>query len=173
MKKNIRQFIILTGIILLMIFSFVFDLQAGKEISGNLFSFSGTMLTILPVAFILIGLFEVWISKETIEAQMGKSSGIKGYLWALVLAGPTAGGMYVSFPVAYTLYKKGASLSVIFFYVGSVALCRIPMTLIEASFLGIKFTFLRLIIAIPLVLISSILFGSYLKKKGYKIKMMK
>lgn len=168
-KKNVRQFVVLTGLILFILFSFIFNLKSGKEIARNFFSFSGTMLAILPVAFILIGLFEVWISRETIEQQMGKKSGIKGYLWAIVLAGPSAGGMYVSFPVAYALYRKGSSLSVVFFYVGCVALCRIPMTLIEASFLGIKFTFIRLFTAVPLVLISSFLLGEYLTKKKYKM----
>lgn len=169
MKNNERQFIILVLITLVIVLSFIFNFIPGKEIAGNLLVFSGSMFAILPVAFILIGLFEVWVSKETIEAQMGKNSGIKGYLWAIVLAGPTAGGMYVSFPVAYALFKKGANLKVIFFYVGCVALCRIPMTLIEASFLGIKFTFLRLAFALPLVLISSMLLGSYLQKQKYKI----
>jgi len=169
MKINIRQYIVLIAIFCLIALSYVIDLQAGQQIAANLLKFTGSMLAILPVAFVLIGLFEVWISRETIEQQMGRTAGIKGYLWAIVLAGPSAGGMYVSFPVAYALFKKGADLKVIFFYVGSVALCRIPMTLIEASFLGLKFTFIRLVTAIPLVLISSILLGRYLNAKNYKM----
>ncbi|ETR67135.1 MAG: hypothetical protein OMM_11917 [Candidatus Magnetoglobus multicellularis str. Araruama] len=68
--------------------------------------FSKTMLTILPVAFVLIGLFDVWVPKEVIESHMGMGSGIKGYLWAILLAGLTVGGIYVAFPVAHALHKK-------------------------------------------------------------------
>jgi len=170
MKIALKQQVILFLLVLGILLSYYFNFKPGIEIVTNLKSFVVNMLLILPVAFVLIGLFEVWVPKETIERQMGQGSGIKGYLWAIVLAGPSAGGLYVSFPVAYALYKKGADLSVIFFYVGSVALCRIPMTLIEASFLGFKFTILRLFLAIPLVFISSIILGSSLKKNGYRIE---
>lgn len=169
MTKKLRYLLLFLSFTAFAAVSHVVGFENGKIIANNFLYFSGSMLGILPVAFVLIGLFEVWISRETIQQQMGSSSGFKGYLWAIVLAGPTAGGMYVSFPVAYALFKKGADLRVIFFYVGSTALCRIPMTLVEASFLGLKFTFLRLFIALPLVLISSIIVGNFLKKRGYRI----
>lgn len=127
------------------------------------------MLKILPCAFILIGLFEVWVKRETVEKHFGEESGLKGYLWAVLLAGTTVGGLYVAFPVAYSLHSKGARLSVIFTYLGAAAICRVPMTIFEASFLGIKFTAIRLFVSLPLVILSSILLEDYLKKTGYKI----
>ncbi len=75
------------------------------------------MLKILPCAFILIGLFEVWVKKEIIEKHLGEESGIKGYMGAILLAGTIAGGLLVAFPVAYSMYNKGAKLSVIFTYI--------------------------------------------------------
>ena len=75
----------------------------------------------------------------------------------------------VAFPVAYSLYSKGARLSVIFTYIGAAAICRVPMTIFEASFLGIKFTAIRLLVALPLVVVSSIVLGGYLRKRNYKI----
>ena len=77
--------------------------------------------------------------------------------------------MYVAFPVAYSLYSKGAKLSVIFTYIGASAICRVPMTIFEASFLGIKFTAIRLLVAVPSVVVSSMLLGDYLRKRNYKI----
>ena len=127
------------------------------------------MLKILPCAFILIGLFEVWVKRGTVEKHLGKESGIRGYLWGVLLAGTTVGGVYVAFPVAYSLYRKGARLSVIFTYIGASALCRIPMSIFEASFLGIKFTLIRLFVSLPLVIVSSMLLGKYLSKRSYKI----
>jgi len=127
------------------------------------------MLKILPCAFILIGLFEVWVKRETVEKHFGEESGIRGYIWGILLAGTTVGGLYVAFPVAYSLYSKGAKLSVIFTYLGASAICRIPMAIFEASFLGIKFTAIRLLVSLPLVIVASILLGNYLTKRNYKI----
>ncbi len=127
------------------------------------------MFKILPCAFILIGLFEVWVRRETVEKHLGERSGIRGYIWAVLLAGTTVGGLYVAFPVAYSLYGKGAKLSVIFTYLGAAAICRVPMTIFEASFMGIKFTTIRLLVSLPLVIVTSILLGDYLTKRNYRI----
>jgi len=150
--------------------SWILGFSPGREISGNFSSFSLDMLKILPCAFILIGLFEIWVKKETIERSLGEKSGIRGYLWGILLASTTVGGLYVAFPVAYSLYSKGAKLGVIFAYISASAICRVPMTIFEASFLGIKFSTIRLVVAIPLIIVTSILIGDYLKKKNYTIK---
>ena len=167
--KNIFRIVIVLSYVAFIIISWIFDFNVGKQFSLNFGSFALEMLKILPCAFILIGLFEIWIKKETIERHFGEKSGIKGYLWGILLASTTVGGLYVAFPVAYSLYSKGAKLSVIFTYIGASAICRIPMTIFEASFLGIKFTAIRLLVAIPLIIISSILLGEYLRKRNYKI----
>ena len=127
------------------------------------------MLKILPCAFILIGLFEVWVKRKTVETHLGEESGIRGYLWAVLLAGTTVGGLYVAFPIAYSLYGKGAKLSIIFTYIGASAICRVPMTIFEASFMGIKFSIIRLFVSIPLVIVGSMLLGNYLTTRKYKI----
>jgi len=69
------------------------------------------LLKILPCAFILLGLFEVWVKKEVIKKHLGEESCMKGYAWVVLLAGTIAGGLLVAFPIAYSLYNKGAKLS--------------------------------------------------------------
>ena len=155
--------------LLFIAFSFVAGFNPGKEIAFNFITFSVEMLKIVPCAFILIGLFEVWVKKETIEKHFGEKSGAEGYLWAILLSGTTVGGLYVAFPVAYSLFNKGARLSVVFTYISASAICRVPMTVFEASFMGIKFSLIRLFVSLPLVIISSILLGDYLTRKNYKI----
>jgi len=167
--KRFFRIIVISSYALFIALSWIFGFEPGKEISDNFASFSLDMLKILPCAFILIGLFETWVKKETIEKHLGEKSGIKGYIWGILLASTTVGGLYVAFPVAYSLFNKGAKLSVIFTYVSASAICRIPMALFEASFLGIKFTAIRLLVTIPLVILTSMVLGNYLKKQNYTI----
>ena len=150
--------------------STVIDFSPGKEIGSNFIFFWADLIKVLPFAFVLIGLFEVWVERKTVERHLGEESGVKGYLWAMVLSSITVGGVFVAFPVAYSLHKKGASLGVIFTYIGASAVCRIPMNLFELSFMGIKFTAIRLAVSLPLVILSSVLLGRYLKKQNYEIR---
>ena len=168
-RSNIIKIIGISCYILFLIVSLLLGFNPGKEIGYNFVSFSIDMLKILPGAFILIGLFEVWVKRETVEKHLGEESGIRGYIWGVLLAGTTVGGIYVAFPVAYSLYSKGAKLSVIFTYIGAAAICRVPMAIFEASFLGIKFTIIRLLVSLPLVIVASMLLGDYLTKRNYKV----
>lgn len=155
--------------LIFILLSFVIGFEPGKQIGDNFFSFSIEMLKLLPCAFILIGLFEVWVKKESVEKHLGKDAGIIGYLWVFLLASTSIGGLYVAFPIAYSLFNKGAKLAIIFTYVGAAAICRIPMTIFEASFVGVKFTLVRLSVSLPLVILSSIWFGKYLEKRNYRM----
>lgn len=150
--------------------SFIINFNPGKQIGINFFDFSIEMLKILPCAFILIGLFEVWVKKATVEKHLGEKSGLTAQLWAVLLAGTTVGGLYVAFPVAYSLYSKGAKLSVIFTYIGASAICRVPMTIFEASFMGLKFSIIRLMVSLPLLILTSMTLGNYLTKQHYQIQ---
>lgn len=166
-KKLIIRSVIISCYGLFILISVMSGYGKGKEIGGNFLAFSLEMLKILPCAFVFIGLFEVWIRRETIEKHLGEGAGIKGYVWALLLAGTTVGGIYVALPVAHALHGKGARLSIIFTYISAAAICRIPMAIFEASFMGIKFTAVRLLVSLPLVIISSKLLGDFLKRTGY------
>jgi uncharacterized membrane protein YraQ (UPF0718 family) len=150
--------------------SFIAGFQPGLEAGRNFRLFTLDMLKILPCAFILIGLFEVWVKKETVEKHLGEGSLFMGNVWAFILAGTTVGGLYVAFPVSYSLYRKGAKLSVIFAYISASAVFRVPMAIFEASFMGLKFTAIRFLVSLPLILFSSILLGRYLKKKDLRIE---
>ena len=168
-RKHIMQsagiaiFFILIGI------SYLTDFDKGMHIGGNFIDFLKYMLKLIPCAYILIGLFEVWVKKETIERHFGEKSGIMGYIWAILLAATTFGGMLVAFPLGYSLYCKGSKLSVIFTYLGASAICRIPMAIFEASFLGIKFTSIRLFVSLPLIIISSLFLEKFFASKNYTI----
>ena len=169
MKKIIKDYWLFFIFLIFITISFSFGIDAGKGIFDNFFNFFLTMVQFVPAVFILIGLFDVWVEKETIEKHLGENSSFLSYLWAIILASTTIGGLYVAFPVAAALYKKGASPRIIFTYVGAAAICRIPMTLFEASYVGIKFTAIRWGVSIPLIILSSILLEKILSEKDLEM----
>lgn len=64
------------------------------------------MLSIIPPIFVLLGLLDVWVPRETMMKYMGKEAGIRGGVFAFVLGSFAAGPLYASFPVAGVLLKK-------------------------------------------------------------------
>ncbi|MFP4547565.1 MAG: permease [Fidelibacterota bacterium] len=142
---------------LFIIVSMLLNFQPGMDIFDNFMNYLLSMITIVPAAFVLISLFEVWVRRETVEKHLGEETGLRGFLWAFILAGTIVGGLYVAFPVAAVLHKKGARSEVIFTFLFAATISRIPMTLFEANFLGIKFTMVRFFVSLPLVIISSII----------------
>ncbi|MFP4456950.1 MAG: permease [Clostridia bacterium] len=155
-KLNLTNVVIIVYAIFIA-YSLITKLETGINIFNNFKSFTIEMIKILPCAFILIGLIEVWIKHETVEKYFGQSSGLLGHFWAIILSSTTVGGAYVAFPLGHTLFTKGARLSIVLTYIGSAGLTRVPMTIFEASFLGVKFTLTRLLVSVPLVIISSII----------------
>lgn len=74
------------------------------------------MLILLPPVFILVGLLDQWVKKETLVRYMGEKSGIIGVLFTLLLATVAAGPLYIAFPIAVLLLRKGASIRYIVFF---------------------------------------------------------
>jgi len=104
------------------------------------------LITFIPPIFVLLGLLDVWVEREVLMRHMGQGSGIRGSLLAYVMGSTAAGPLYIAFPIAGVLLKKGASIFNIFIFIGAWSTTKLPMILFEASSIGLKFTILRLII---------------------------
>jgi uncharacterized membrane protein YraQ (UPF0718 family) len=154
---------------LLVILSRFAGLSAGQEISTNFWMFFKEMISFLPLMFVLIGLFDVWFPRETVEKHIGQDSGIKGTFWVIMLAMLQAGPLYGAFPVAYLLWKKGASIRNIFIYLGAFATLKIPMLTFEIGFLGWKFSLLRTLFTLPVFIVIGYLMELYLKDKKFEV----
>lgn len=106
------------------------------------------MLSVLPPIFILLGLLDVWVSRETMIKYMGDNSGIIGIIFAFILGSMAAGPLYAAFPIAGILLKKGSRLLNVFIMIGAWSTTKIPQLLFEVSAMGLKFTLLRLVLNI-------------------------
>lgn len=150
--------------------SFALDFNAGKTIyTDHFFPFFKEMILFLPFMFILIGLGDVWISKEKVEKHIGQGSGIKGMLFVVLLSMAQAGPLYGAFPVTYLLWKKGASIRNIFIYIGAFSTLKIPMLTFEIGFLGWKFSLLRTLLTLPLIILIAIIMERYFKNRHFEV----
>lgn len=150
--------------------SFAFNFVPGKTIfKEHFFSFFKEMILFLPVMFILIGLGDVWISKEKVEKHIGDNSGLKGTIFVILLSMAQAGPLYGAFPVTYLLWKKGASIKNIFIYIGAFSTIKIPMLTFEIGFLGLKFSVLRTLFTLPVIILIAIVMEKYLKNKKFEV----
>lgn len=104
------------------------------------------MLSILPPVFILLGMLDVWIKRETMIKFMGERSGIVGVMLAFLLGSAAAGPLYAAFPVAVVLLKKGSKFSNVLIMIGAWSTTKIPLLLFEASSMGIKFMIIRFVL---------------------------
>ncbi|MFP3898967.1 MAG: permease [Dehalococcoidia bacterium] len=111
------------------------------------------MIMILPAVMVIMGLFSVYVSRELVVKYMGKTSGIKGILLAILFGMLPTGPLYVAFPLAVALRSKGASISNIIIFLSAWACIKLPQELVELQFLGIQFMAARLILTVIFVAI--------------------
>jgi uncharacterized membrane protein YraQ (UPF0718 family) len=131
------------------------------------------MLGVLPPVFLLLGLLDVWVDRQTMMKYTGPDSGLKGILIAFVLGSAAAGPLYAAFPVAALMLKKGSSVRNVFIFIGAWSTTKIPMLTFEASGLGVPFMAVRLALSVIGILIISACIDRFLpeeeKKKMYEM----
>ncbi|OJF77200.1 MAG: permease [Treponema sp. CETP13] len=164
------KFFLFTIVILIVLF-FVNKQIGIKAIKLTGFQFKEMGLVIPPI-FVLLGLLDVWVPRETMVKFMGEQSGVLGVVLAFILGSAAAGPLYGAFPVAAVFMKKGVKLSNVLVFIGAWSTTKIPMLLFEVSALGVHFTLTRLLIDIPGILIIAFLLSHLLsadeQKKIYK-----
>jgi len=164
LKNFLKQYLFFLITLVLLGILFIFKFDAGlKATNVVIYSFK-EMLLVLPPIFILIGLLDVWIPKETMIRLMGEGSGFKGILLAFLFGTVAAGPLYAAFPVAIVFMKKHVKFSNIIILMGAWGATKIPMLLFEMTALGFKFALLRLAINIPVIIIIAYVMGILIKK---------
>jgi uncharacterized membrane protein YraQ (UPF0718 family) len=163
--KRYKTFIILlvVNLILLAIYP-TLGIESFKITGKNIIE----MISIIPPIFVLLGLLDVWVKKETMMKYMGQDSGLKGVLLAFLLGSAAAGPLYAAFPVAGILLKKGSKLSNVLIFIGAWSTTKIPLLLFEASAMGVKFMVLRFALNIPVIAFIAIITEKILKEEEKK-----
>ena len=143
LKKFIKRYRFFLLLVLINGLLFIIEPELGQETAVLSVHNLLEMLSVIPPIFLLLGLMDVWVPRETMMKYMGKGAGIKGGIFAFVLGSFSAGPLYASFPVAAVFLKKGVSLTNVFLFVGAWSTTKIPMMIFEITQLGGKFALIR------------------------------
>lgn len=135
-------------------------------------SFLLEMLQILPPIMIISSLISVWVPNEVIIKGFGNTSGIKGKLFSILIGAFSAGPIYAGFPVAKTLYDKGASVGNVVIILSAWAVVKVPMYLVETSFLGTAFANTRYLLTIPLIILLGYVMQKIVKREDIPLSDM-
>ncbi len=160
--KRYKLFLILAIINMLII---IFFPMVGIKSINITWNNTLEMLSVIPPIFILLGLLDVWVQRETMIKYMGEKSGIIGITIAFLLGSAAAGPLYAAFPVAGVLIKKGSKFSNVLIFIGAWSTTKIPLLLFETSSMGWKFMLTRFLIDIPGIILIAYVTERLLTKK--------
>ena len=124
------------------------DPGKGLEAWRSLGEDAGTFLTLVPPVFLLLGLFDAWVPRERFVALMGGEGELRGMGIAVLLGAFAAGPLYVAFPIALVLRRKGASPLHVLLFVGAWSTLKLPMLLFEIQSLGARFALTRYVLSL-------------------------
>ncbi|MEA1987479.1 MAG: permease [Candidatus Marinimicrobia bacterium] len=163
-KKNYKSLILLGILFIATLVIIKYSPDNSEKIIDTSISYFIQMAKVFPAVLILMGLFSVWISKEFVMKHLGESSGVKGIIVAFILGALPTGPMFVAFPMAQGLIRKGASITNIVIFLSAWACIKLPQELIELQFLGIEFMLARLGMTIIFVTIMGIIINKLMNK---------
>lgn len=124
------------------------------------------MLSILPPIMLMLGLLDVWISRESMVKYMGNDSGFVGVILSILIASLAAGPMYAAFPFTAVLLKKGVRFSNIIIFMNAWCTTKLSTLLFEIGALGYRFTMIRLLIDIFGIIIMGYIVEYIVKKRN-------
>ena len=156
--KRYRFFLVLLSILLLVI---CIDQAVGLEAIRLTGRSMLDMIVLLPPIFVLVGLLDQWVPKELLIRYMGSDSGLTGILFTLVLAMVAAGPLYIAFPIAVLLLRKGAGVRYVVFFLGAWSTVKFPVLVYEFTSFGLPFTSIHIGFGLLFYYVTGILFERY------------
>ena len=159
-KTITTDVIVLTTMLAITVMLLVLFPERQTAVLKTAWAFSKEMLMILPAVLVLMGLFAVWVSRDMVLKYLGRSSGLRGVGLALLFGALPTGPLYIAFPLAAGLLKKGARVSNIVIFLTAWACIKIPQEMVELQFLGARFMLARL----ALTILFAVLMGLFIEK---------
>ena len=147
----------------LMAISFIKEKQRTKEALKATFKILYTILPVLIFVFVLMGLIQAYVSRETIAAILGKETGVMGILYAELVGSVVLFLPSAVFPFGGYLHDNGAAYGPIAGFVFTAILIGVTTLPLELKLLGKRFTIARniftFVIAFFLALFMGVVLG--------------
>lgn len=102
------------------------------------------IMYVLPAIAVVLGLFKLYITGDKVRRLLGRASGLKGFMLAIGLGSLPTGPLFVAFPLAAELVRKGARVANVVALLSAWACLKLPQELMELQFLGPWFLAARL-----------------------------
>ncbi len=141
-------------LVTLVLYAWAFCAAPGKALQAlgiGAETFASVALLIVAVMG-LVGLTQVWISRDTVARLLGREGGSRALLIAVAAGTLLIGPAYIIFPLLMSIRKQGARWAVIVTVLAAYAV-KIPMIPLEIGLLGWDFSLTRslltLLFAIP------------------------
>ena len=166
--KHFKRYRFFLLSIMTLITLFIVNRELGVKAVDLTFYSLKEMFLVIPPIFILLGLLDVWVPRETMMKYMGEKSGVVGIVLSLLIGSAAAGPLYGAFPVAAVFMKKGVKFTNVLIFIGAWSTTKVPMFLFEMTSLVAKFAFTRLFIDIPGIIIIAFILSKFISKSEIK-----
>lgn len=165
-RKRVRWDLVFLAVSVIALLSMSLAWPGKGRVAGRVsWEYFRELVLVLPAVLVMMGLFAVWVDRSLVVKYLGKESGMKGLLIAVVLGTLPTGPLYIAFPLAAMLLKKGARVASVMLFLSAWACIKLPLELMEMQFLGWKFTLTRLVLTVALV-IPMALVGEFLHSRS-------
>ena len=155
---------LLVATILLYCLAFLLSPERARlALNSATITFLSVLLLIIAV-FCLVGLLQIWISRDQIVHLLGREGGIKSLVIAALCGTLLIGPAYIIFPLLMEIQKRGARWAVITIVLTSYAV-KVQMIPIEVGFLGWPFTLGRALITIALAIPTGLLVEAMMERQ--------
>ena len=127
----------------------------------SLFFFAGVLIQIIPVlvlVFLLMVLFNLALTPERIKNYLGKASGLKGWLVAMVGGMLSTGPIYPWYILLGDLKQQGMKTSLVAVFLYSRAV-KLPLLPLLVHYFGMTYTLILSLYLVVFSIISGILTG--------------
>jgi uncharacterized membrane protein YraQ (UPF0718 family) len=138
--------------------------QAGRALG----SAAGRLLSVAPLVLAvmgLVGLIQVWISRDLVARLLGREAGFRALLIAALCGTILIGPAYLIFPMLLAIQKQGARWAVIVIVLATYAV-KLQMIPLEVGFLGWKFSLMRIVFTLLLAIPVGLLVEWVVERKG-------
>ena len=116
----------------------------------------GSVLPLVLAVMGLVGLIQVWVSRDLVARLLGREGGFRALVIAALCGTILIGPAYLIFPMLLAIQQQGARWAVIVIVLATYAV-KLQMIPLEVGFLGWRFSLLRiaftLLLAIPVGLL--------------------